>query len=129
MKCCVDDCDNEAKHRYGGDNNFYCEKHLHHMYRHGKIIKHHRRLPNEYFIDQENGIAFIIIYDNYGEFKNKVTIDIEDLEKISKYKWNIGSNGYCRCSALMIDLHRLPEWQAFCELVEDLPMFKEFCLK
>lgn len=82
MKCCVDDCDNEAKHRY------------------------HRRLPNEYFIDQENGIAFIIIYDNYGEFKNKVTIDVEDLEKISKYKWNIGSNGYCRCSALMIDLHR-----------------------
>ena len=106
MKCCVDGCNNEAKQRYGGDNNFYCGKHLHHMYRHGKIIEHHRRTPNEYLIDEENNIAFIIVYDNKGEFKDKVMIDIDDLEKVLEHKWHINTNGYCRCHDLLIDLQR-----------------------
>lgn len=106
MKCSVNGCENKAKHRYGGDDKYYCAKHLHHMYRHGKIIKNHRRMANEFLFDIINNRCFIVIYDNGGEFKDSVIIDIDDFENVSKYKWNINSNGYCRCSDLKIDLHR-----------------------
>ena len=105
-KCCVDGCENNAKQKYGGDGNYYCGKHLHHMYRHGKILEHHRRTKNEFIINDEDNIAIIIIYDNYGNFKNNFIIDKEDVVLISKYKWNINSTGYCRCSELKIDIHR-----------------------
>lgn len=105
MKCSVQGCENEAKQRYGGDNNYYCGKHLHHMYRHGKIIEHHRRMPHEYIVE-DNGVVAIIIYDNNGNFKDKTIIDSEDMEKILQYKWHITDTGYCKCTELSVLLHR-----------------------
>lgn len=109
-KCCVDGCQNEAKQKYGGDNKYYCGKHLHHMYRYGKILERTRLSPNDFIIDDiDSSIAYIVVYDNKNNIKNKVMIDTEDLGKISTYKWHINdSTGYCRTSNKEVNnsLHR-----------------------
>lgn len=95
-KCHVNGCDNEAKQMFGGDGNYYCGKHLHHMYRHGKILEHHRRSDLEYYI--ENDIIHIKLFDNYGVLVGEGLIDSEDLEVVKHYKCTLSREGYVRIS-------------------------------
>lgn len=86
------DCCNEAKQRFGGDGNYYCGKHMHHMYRHGKIIEHHRRSPIDYYI--ENKVAYIKLYDNKGVHIAITQIDEENLPSLLDARISYGSSGY-----------------------------------
>ena len=92
MKCSVDGCENEAKQKYGGDNQPYCGKHLHMMYRHGKIIEHHRRSPLDYYI--ENETVHIKLYDNYGEYVGETLIDLDDLERVKEFRCALNTDSY-----------------------------------
>ena len=89
--CCVDGCEIQARQNCF-DGKPYCGKHIHHMYRHGRIVKNHRRSPNVYEVD--GNIAYMIFYDNKGNYKNRAIIDVEDLDKISMFKWKSTSKGY-----------------------------------
>lgn len=94
MKCSVDGCENEAKQNYGGDNQAYCSKHLHMMYRHGKIIEHHRRSPLDYYM--ENEIVHIKLYNNHGEYVGETLIDLDDLERVKEFRCGLSGNGYVK---------------------------------
>ena len=105
MKCSVDGCDNEAKQRFGGDNKFYCGKHLHHMYRHGRILEHHRRSELDFVI--EDDIVYISLYDNKGNYINTTIIDVQDIDEVKKYRCSFNnSNGYVLINNEYETLHR-----------------------
>lgn len=74
-------------HRFACKDN-YCEKHYYQLYRYGHFLDHSPRSiydPNEYEI--KDNTVFITTYDKKGiPTDKKVIIDIDDLEKILKYK-------------------------------------------
>jgi hypothetical protein len=96
--CSVEGCNN--KH-YGKG---YCNKHYQQIKKHGTIFKSYR--------DQND----FVVYDDYAEIilrnrdANEVArgkIDIEDIEKIKKYKWSYdATNGYVVNSKYRIRLNR-----------------------
>lgn len=73
-KCSVEGCETQAKHNCF-DGKPYCEKHLHHMYRHGEIRTIHRRSPNNYTTN--GNITTVDLYGNRGELKGQAIIDTE----------------------------------------------------
>jgi len=80
MKICkVKGCD--FKHHAKG----YCSKHYDHFKRHGRIKKRIKTTPNEFII--KGNICFIQLYGIHGNKKTRAIIDIEDIEKVKKYKW------------------------------------------
>lgn len=84
--CSVEGCN--GKHRAKG----YCNKHYAQILRHGKISERTRFDKNEIIL--YDTYAEIILYNYKGEEVNRALIDIEDVEKISKYKWRVNDNGY-----------------------------------
>lgn len=104
MKCSVEGCNNEAKHKFGGDGRYYCGRHLHHMYRHGHIIENNRRSRLDLYI--ENDVAYIRLYNNIGEYVATTMIDIDDIEKVKNYRCSLNNDGYVRINNKYLTLHR-----------------------
>lgn len=78
--CEIEGCKN--KH-YGRG---YCIKHYTQLYNHGKILNRTIYDPNEFITD--GNICRIKIYDKNGNEKAESIIDIDDIEKVKKYKWH-----------------------------------------
>lgn len=81
-----------------------CNKHYKQVYRYGQIKERTRYDKNE-IIRHEN-YAEIILYNNNGQKKTSTIIDLQDIDKCSKYKWTLGTNNYVICRKEKISLHR-----------------------
>jgi len=71
--------------KYTKTNQYLCGKHKHHMVRYGEI-KTRTRLDRNEIILHEN-CAELLLYDIKGNVISSSFIDLEDVEKIEKYKW------------------------------------------
>ena len=86
--CSVEGCNN--KHLAKG----YCTKHYQQIKKYGEIISVGRTKydPNE--IVMYEGYAEMILYNSRGIEVARTLIDIEDIEKVSQYKWCLDNKGY-----------------------------------
>ena len=77
-------------------------------------IENVKRLVNEYSEDPTPDRYLRVLYNVPTGFKltARMTTNYRQLKTIYSQRKN----------------HRLPEWRAFCEWIESLPMFKELCL-
>lgn len=102
-ECIVEGCVN--KHCSNG----YCRKHYMQTLRHGQIQDRTYRDLNKIVIDNDNGIAYVILYNKKCEEISKTIIEISDVELIKNYKWCLDGHGYAittinnRC----VFMHRL----------------------
>lgn len=87
MKVCkVDNCN--KKHFGLG----YCSRHYYLFKKYGEIPKRTRYDKNEIIIHGD--YAEIKLYDKDGNEKDISFIDINDVEKVKKYKWGKSTDGY-----------------------------------
>lgn len=85
---------------------YLCKKHRSQILRNGKILKRTRFDPNEIVVCED--YAEIILYDQKNNEKARALIDLEDVDKIKRYKWYVGDGGYVSTrKANTILLHRL----------------------
>ena len=97
MKICkVEGCNN--KYYAKG----YCEKHYNQIRKHGKIK---RTIYDSNEIVLHEGYVEMILYDKQCNEVGRTLIDIEDIDKVKKYKWFIHDN-YVYCGTSKILLHR-----------------------
>jgi len=100
--CIVEGCDNDKIRARG-----YCSRHYDQMRNHGKILDRTCYDKNEITI--ENDVAYINLYDHFGNVRSRAIIDIDDIEKISTQKWhtkdNRGISEYCISNSVGL-LHR-----------------------
>ena len=85
-----------------------CKKHLQQLKKFGEFKDHNPRNkfdPNEIRINGE--IAELDVYDLSGNVIKTYKFDSEDYDVVSKYKWNLGADGYCRSGSSSVRLHRL----------------------
>lgn len=85
-----------------------CKKHLQQLKKYGEFKDHNPRNkfdPNEIRIKGE--VAELDVYDLSGNVIKTFKFDSEDYDLVSKYKWNLGADGYCRSGSSSIRLHRL----------------------
>ena len=73
------------------------------MKRTGQILFHSHKDPNE--IIEYDDYAEIILYDKNNNEIARTLIDLDDIEKVSKYKWHI-QKGYVQNSKTRYMLHR-----------------------
>jgi hypothetical protein len=67
---------------------FLCQRHRKQIYKYGKIVDPRAsRADDVVFIYDD--YAKINIYNKRGEFEKSFVIDIEDVDKIQKYKWSL----------------------------------------
>lgn len=64
-----------------------------------------RRTPNEIIVYDD--YAEVILYNRHNEENGRAIIDIEDIEKVSKYKWGTAKSGYVRNVKYSLSLHQL----------------------
>jgi len=90
-KCCF--CNSSIRvifsTKYG---NFLCHKHYMQYYHTGKLKKRFRKQLNQ--ITVYSNKAEISLYDTHGEVKDIATIDIDDVDRCSIYKWSLHIEGY-----------------------------------
>lgn len=67
----------------------FCEKHYHQYRKYGESLS-----PRNNDIILYDNYAEVIIKNKKGEEKARVLIGLDDVEKISGYRWNINKNGY-----------------------------------
>ena len=97
MKVCkVEGCN--GKHRGLG----YCSKHYYQYKKYGRILERTTHDLNEIVIYED--YAEIILYNKQYEEVARALIDLEDVDKVSKYKWRL-SKGYVH-NAKVGSLHR-----------------------
>lgn len=101
MKICkVEGCNNPSYEKG------YCARHYSQIYRHGRILKRTIYDPNEIILCDT--FAEIVLYNKQCSPIAKTRIDIEDIEKIKKYKWSLDGFGYVQAYIPQtIRLHRL----------------------
>ena len=97
-----------AKCEYCGKEQKYlvkglCNKHYTQLRLMGQV-KRTKFDKNEIII--KNDYAELVLYNDQGIEKNRTLIDIDDIEKISQYKWCIDSWGYIVCPSKKLRLHR-----------------------
>ena len=85
-KCSVDGCNN--KHKAKG----YCNKHYSQYKTYGRILERTKFDSNE--IIEYDDYAEIVLYDKDNIEVARAIIDLEDIDKVSKYKWCLDSKGY-----------------------------------
>lgn len=93
--CEVCKCDNNSGQRiiYCKTLNVYlCSKHYQQFKLYGEIKQRTRRDLNE--IIEYDTYAEIILYDKNNNEKSRALIDIEDVDKVKKYKWSEMGSGY-----------------------------------
>lgn len=69
----------------------YCSRHYQQILNSGKTYRT-RYDPNEIIIKDD--IAEIVLYNNKGKEVARTIIDVEDVEKVKKYKWHLHCKGY-----------------------------------
>lgn len=69
-----------------------CSKHLTQVARHGGVVSRTRRDKNQIF--ELADCAEIVMYDKMGMETARAIIDTCDINKVSEYKWRLGSEGY-----------------------------------
>ena len=85
-----------------------CKKHLQQFKKFGEFKDHNPRNkfdPNEIRINGDT--AELDVYDLSGNVIKTFKFDSEDYDIVSRYKWNLGPDGYCRSGYSSIRLHRL----------------------
>lgn len=83
-------CGREVKYTKNG----MCSKHYNQWYKYGKVLDNNPRTthdPNEIVI--YDNYAEIILYDNKSYEIARALIDLDDVEKVKKYKWCLVENG------------------------------------
>lgn len=84
-------------------NMILCQRHYKQMYRHGEVFERTIYDANE-IIENEN-FAEMFLYNKKGDVICKTFIDIDDIEKIKKYKWTF-TGTYIKNELNNIYLHR-----------------------
>ena len=101
MKCKCSWCDEEAIH-VGCCNRHYQQMNLYGEFKHTRYDKHHFIIKEDY--------ALMPIYDEQGEVRAEILIDIEDIERVKQYKWHMKYNGNThvegKINGKVIQLHR-----------------------
>jgi len=82
----------------------YCSKHYTQIRKYGKILNRTTKDPNE--IIKYNDYAEIVLYNRKCEEVARTKIDLDDVEKCSRYKWCLNSQGYVLCGNPNMYLHR-----------------------
>jgi hypothetical protein len=98
-KCLIDGCPRNAAY------NGYCSRHYDQMRIKGKAFgdpAHSYSDPNEFIF--ETDFCKIVLRDVNGFFVAHTIIDIEDVEKVKRYKWRYGK-GYA-----VTDVHKKEKW-------------------
>jgi len=112
--CEVCGCDTNSGYKiyYSKIINMYlCSKHYQQIKLYGEIKQRTRNDLNEIII--YDTYAEIILYDKNNEEKSRALIDIEDVDKVKKYKWSEMGSGYATATYYRGDmktsilLHRL----------------------
>jgi len=100
-KCMVEGCNNRP-HSFG-----LCNKHYLQIRRHGKTSRRTRLDNNQIILHKD--YAEIVLYDFKQNKKASAFIDIEDVEKISEYRWSLTwstRGGLYVCNSKVGRLHR-----------------------
>jgi hypothetical protein len=71
---------------------YLCVKHRHHIERYGEIKERTRYDKNE--IIKYNDYAEMFLYDMKNNIVASTIIDLEDIERINKFKWCLSKNKY-----------------------------------
>jgi hypothetical protein len=73
----------------------FCQRHYNQLYKFGEIYEKTIYDKNDYYTDKDdNSISYIIMRNRMNENIAEVIVDTEDIERIIKYKWAIGTWGY-----------------------------------
>ena len=96
--CKIEGCNNNKILAKG-----LCNKHYKQIYRHGKIIE---TIHDRNKIVMLDTYAEIILKDKQFNEIGRALIDLEDVDKVKKYKWCSNAHGYAICRELNISLHR-----------------------
>lgn len=96
-ECNVKGCNN--KHHAKG----YCSKHYTQVRRYGKVLNRTKYDPNE-IIEYED-YAEVILYNEECEEVGRALIDLDDVERVKKYKWFFSGHGYV-VNSEYVKLHR-----------------------
>lgn len=64
-----------------------CQRHIHHMRTHGRILRRTQNDPNEIVL--RDGYAEIVLYDRKQRETGRALVDVEDLPCIVGFKWCI----------------------------------------
>ena len=98
--CSVEGCNG----KYYGKS--YCEKHYTQIRKHGKILDRTRFDANEIIIYDD--YAEIVLYNCKNEEVTRALIDLDDIERVNKYKWHLDNDGYIQTTInnKHIRLHR-----------------------
>ena len=87
--CSVEGC--TAKGNYNINGKHYCYKHHYHIIKFGSIK---RTIYDKNEIIKHEDYAEIIVRDKNNKIKGKTIIDLDDVERCSKFKCGMYSNGY-----------------------------------
>ena len=96
--CKIEGCNNNKILAKG-----LCNKHYKQIYKHGKIIE---TIYDRNKIVTLDTYAEIILKDKQFNEIGRVLIDLEDVDKVKKYKWCSNAHGYAICRELNTSLHR-----------------------
>lgn len=103
IQSCVFCGSNQNIRKYNDES--YCRKHYDHMRLFG-YCKDRTIFDRNDIIIKDN-FAELVLYDLKQNIKGIAIIDIEDIDKIKEYKWNLGSHGYGICTILQKCIHNL----------------------
>lgn len=87
--CSIKGCN--CKGNYIIDNKRYCNKHYHHIKKFGEV---QRTIYDKNEIIKHEDYAEIIVRDKYNNIKGITKIDLDDVDKCSKFKCGMYSSGY-----------------------------------
>lgn len=91
MKCKVDFCN--SKPNISGKG--YCRRHYDQIRKYGHVDNiRTQNNPNEFVIKNNN--IEIVLRDKYSNEIGRAIVDIDDYEKVLKYKWSLHNKGYVR---------------------------------
>ncbi|NFT30668.1 hypothetical protein FDF40_04150 [Clostridium sporogenes] len=81
-----------------------CTRHYKQKYRNGETVNRTIYDKNEIILHSQ--YAEIKMFDKYGKYGASTIIDIEDVDKVKKYKWHLNDNGYVRSRSINTYIHR-----------------------
>lgn len=104
-KCVFCGVDNTHNKLIRFNNEIYCSKHYDHMRLYSYCKDQTIYSKNEIII-YEN-YAEIVLYNKLNVEKARTIIDLEDIDKVKDYKWNLGSHGYAYNTLLGKCVHNI----------------------
>ena len=84
----------------------FCKMHYYRIRSNGGVMRRTKNDKNNIYI--RDGAAVVEMYDMLGIKTSETTIDISDVEAVSKHKWYLGKRGYpsSRINKKLICLHK-----------------------